>query len=92
MKWVLIFNTKQSQYPSVFPKAPMLRHNDGDAKCFVALVEETTVERAWETVFTAYPDYRDRGYKRYSYLPERIGPNGEIMEHDIESIGKLYNL
>ena len=92
MKWVLIFNTKQSQYPSVFPKVHLPHHHNGDEKCFLALVDETTVERAWETVFTAYPDYRDRGYKRYSYLPERIGPNGEIMEHDIESIGKLYNL
>jgi hypothetical protein len=89
-KWILFFNTKQSQYPSRFSKLHLEKHDEGDAKCFIALVEDTTLERAWGSVFTAYPDYKDRGHRTISDMPPRQGPNGESMEHDIQTVADYF--
>ena len=92
MKWILIFDTKQSQYASVFLKIRLPRYDKGNKFCWMAIVEASTAERAWEIVFTVCPDYYDRGVRSLeraeSIMPRREGPSGEKLEHDIQSIAR----
>lgn len=94
MKWVLLFDTKQSQYASVFLKIRLPKYDKEGWFCWMALVEASTKERAWETVFTVCPDYNDRGARTLeeavSVMPQRKGPSGEKLEHDIQSIARHY--
>ena len=87
MKFVLYFRTKNEDFPSPFKKARIKRHDQGDLKCFVTIVEEENLKRAWEFVFTCCPDYAEAGHNNNEKVKDPENPN-RMIDETVEMIAK----
>lgn len=89
-KFILFFDTKLDG-PSRFPKIELPQHKPNNGgKCYVAVVEETTLERAWYEVFRVHPDYKDRGEGDWNRIPCRKDYNGQFLERTFEDVANYY--
>lgn len=89
-RFILFFDTKLDG-PSRFPRAELTHHKPpGGGKCYVAVVEELTLKRAWYEVFRVFPDYKERGSGDWSRIPHRKDYNGRLIERTFEDVQNYY--